>query len=197
MSEKQPHNTDERRQFYRNKNSVFVKIELLDSLELETSEKNLTNQTLETTYLLKTLGNLITQNSNFYKALEPENQACVQHLESLNRQLVDMVDYVNTTFDLKFSELQEVDLSGGGIRFESEQELIINQLLRMEIVLVPDYDSLSVTGVVVDCKPCKDKSSFDLAVNFSEISEYDRDIIIKHVFKSQSEQLRSQKQTND
>lgn len=197
MSEQTPHAVDERRQYYRNKNSVFVKFEQIDAedpLEPDTPEQD---HRLESTHLLKSLGELIKENTSFSQSLESESQSTMNHLDYVNRQLIKLVDYVNTKFDLNFSELLEVDLSGGGIRFESDTEMELKQRLKLQIVLVPDYYNVSVKGSVVDCQPNSDRSRFYIAVNFEQISEFDRDAIIKHVFKSQSEQLRSLKQSDE
>jgi len=192
QSREKPEN--ERRQYFRIKNRLFIGYELIDS-EHEFSASNSDNsKSLPFAHLLGELNGIVSANDAHIETLNSQQQPTIDHINELNTKLAQLTQYMIQSLNLSYNELLEVDLSGGGIRFESERSMPIGQKLKLELVLVPEYYYLVVYAEVVDCQPINNR--FELAISFDQIKEADRDAIIRHVFKSQSEQLRAEKHNN-
>lgn len=194
MSLLPPPPEDERRQYFRIRNSLFMSFEAIENINEYHLPKDRDSDPSPSIHLLKELNKLEQQNEVFINTLREDQGVISSYITSLNSEFGLLTQYIINNLDVAYRELQEVDLSGGGIRFESDSALDINQELKMEIILLPEYTNILTYGKVVDCQKSKDKQAFELAVTFSQIHESDRDQIIKHVLKAQSRQLRTDKE---
>jgi len=185
---------NERRQYFRIKNRLFMGYELLDSGQEFSASNNNKSKSLPFAHLLGELNSLVKANESHIETLNSQQQSTIDHINNLNTKLAQLTQYMIKSLNLSYNELLEVDLSGGGIRFESERSMPKGQKLKLELVLVPEYYYLVVYAEVVNCLSV-DKH-FELSIGFDQIKEADRDAIIRHVFKSQSAQLRAEKQND-
>lgn len=115
----------------------------------------------------------------------------------MNEKIAALAQYAVQTQDIECNEFIEVDISGGGIRFETDKSLPVAQEIKMEIMLLPQYYGLTVLGKVVNCEIDHAKNTYKLAVVFVKIQESDRDVIVGHVLKMQSKQLRAVKENEN
>ena len=185
--------TDERRQYFRIKNSLFMSYEIIDSTSYEQipNDQQADSPSLR---VLKELNEIERQNKAFLNTLQADQTTIETYISQLNSKITSLSQYLVKNMDIKYKELLEVDLSGGGIRFESESQLNKDQELKLEIVLVPEYHNMIIYGKVINSQQKSDGTEFEHSVVFCQIQEPDRDAIIKHVFKTQSKQLRSDKE---
>ena len=193
MSLPSPNPNKDRRQYFRIRHSLLMSYEKIDVSDKTLPTKDNQTDSSPSMQLLKEINKLELQNQSFISSLQAEQEAVSTYIENLNDKLSSLSHYIINNLDFEYKELFQVDLSGGGIRFESETELDVGQQIKMELILLPEYSNILTYGKVVDCHILAEKQSFELAVSFSEIHESDRDAIIKHVFEEQSKQLRSDK----
>ena len=193
MSFPSPPTSDERRQYFRIKNSLFMSYETIDTNDNKQTQKETLAEPSPSLRLLKELNEIEQNNKTFLTNLPLDHKNTSTYINQLNSKISSLSEYLVQNLDIKYKELLEVDLSGGGIRFESESELHKDQELKLDIVLVPEYRDMIIHGKVVNSQKVKNKSTFEHSVTFCHIQESDRDAIIKHVFKTQSEQLRADK----
>lgn len=190
-----PENSEsERRQYFRIKNSLFMSYEEIENGDPEQPVKEVSSRSLRSMHLLKELNSILEENEIFNQGLSEEQRKTKNYLTSLNDKVTDITRYLVKTLGVEYSELLEVDLSGGGVRFETDTPLTVNQVLKLDLVLVPEYYNLTSLGSVVDCSSLGASGLYEIAISFTDIQEADRDAIVRHVFKRQSEQLRSDKQ---
>jgi len=194
-----PHLEDERRQYFRIRNSLLMSYQTIEAGKESQPPKKSQTDTSPCIHLLKELNKLEQQNDIFINSLPTVQSTVSNYISGVNNTLRRLSQYIVTHLDVEYRELMQVDLSGGGLRFESQTALTVGQELSMEIVLVPEYYNIVTHAKVVDCHKITGKQSFELAITFSQIHESDRDAIIKHVLEAQSKQLRShkEKQTKD
>jgi len=189
---------NERRQYFRIKNSLFMSYQLIEKRSKNSIQKQKIEQEqiekLPFLYLLKELNNIKTQNKTFLNTLLADQTSTTTHICQLNDKVTELAQYLVKNLDSKYKELLEVNLSGGGIRFQSEGKLTNGQKLKLHIVLVPEYHNMVIYGQIVNCQKSKTQSSYEYSVTFDQIQESDRDAIIKHIFRAQSKQLRSGKE---
>ena len=190
MSLSSPHPNAERRQYFRIRHTLLMSYETIETSDESLPTKEIQPESSPYIHLLKELNKLERQNQSFTKTLQADQKAVSAYITSLNDKLDLLAHFITNNLDVEYKELLQVDLSGGGIRFETETALDIDQELKMEIILVPEYYNILTYGKVVDCHKLPGKKSFELAISFTQIHESDRDAIIKHVFEAQSKQLR-------
>ncbi|HEX8948250.1 MAG TPA: PilZ domain-containing protein [Dissulfurispiraceae bacterium] len=87
---------------------------------------------------------------------------------------------------LRKSPLKKVDLSGGGISFETPNRYATGDLVEINMVLDKVHEGVIVVhGEVVRAEPLG--GSFMLAVKFISVDERIRDLIIRYVFARERE----------
>lgn len=191
MSEK-PTQT-ERREYFRIKNWLILNHESIDSMESIPDIDDLATSESPRISLLHELNRLENENQAYLGSLTDKQSQLGNYLLNLNKKMELLTRFVVQSLDSEKSELTEVDISGGGLRFSSSQPYSIDQLMKIELVLVPECVGIVAYARVVDTKPKGDQQ--EIALIFVKLKESDRDAIIKHVFKVQSKQLREDKQS--
>ncbi len=191
-------NTDDRRQYFRIKNNILMRFEIADKDQAQKTTELEANKHAEQMALLQRIAKIQDLNDVFNNDLGAEHYLTKDHLEAINQQLCCLSHDLITAVDHEYRDLMEVDISGGGLRFESDQALSKGQTLNMEIILVPEYQPIHIFGQVVDSELIENQKDLHrVAVSFTKIKEADRDAIIGHIFKIQSKQLRACKESEN
>jgi hypothetical protein len=121
----------------------------------------------------------------------------LQHMDAKISQVLKNVN--NATSPLDELELQEINISGSGIGFDTETSYAINDIIECSFVLLPTYSYIHCIGKVVSCEKLKQQDNprkYRVALEFTLLIEEDRERIIKHSFKLQSVALRSRRLEN-
>jgi len=181
---------DERREYFRIRNWIIIQHELIDSLDDETADSEWLNQSSPRIELLQELNRLDVDNQAYLGSLSSKQSQLGNYLVNLNKKVDLLTRFMIQSIDQDSQGLKEVDISGGGIRFQTHQFYALDQLIKLEIVLVPECVGLVAFGRVVDCKKDEQSGLHEVAMIFVKLRETDRDAIIKHVFTLQSKQLR-------
>lgn len=87
----------------------------------------------------------------------------------------------------------QVNLSASGLAFASERELQYGEHLEMRIVLPASRALVTTCARVVQCRSNPDfdpKHPYLVSVVYLNMSEEDREVLIKHVIKRQMAQIR-------
>ena len=89
------------------------------------------------------------------------------------------------------SENENVNISGAGLRFVADRAFSLGDIIALRIFLpLATRTQINVLGEVKKVIESDKKGKYFIAVKFVELSEDDREIIIKYVFKRQREILR-------
>lgn len=89
------------------------------------------------------------------------------------------------------SENENVNISGAGIRFVADHVFSIGDIIALRIFLpLATQTQINVLGEVRKVIESERKGKYLIAVKFVKLSEDDREMIIKYVFKRQREILR-------
>lgn len=97
--------------------------------------------------------------------------------------------------DEQFSrhDKHEVSMSGSGLAFSNEQPMATGTLLELRMVLTSCLAVIVVFGRVVQCKDIaasNPQSPYEICVEYINMKEEDRELLLKHVVKKQLQQLR-------
>ncbi len=88
---------------------------------------------------------------------------------------------------------ESVNISGSGIKFAATHRFLIGNIIALRVFLPLDLASgswINVLGKVKSVTKSDSKNIYNTAVKFIDLSEGDREIIIRYVFKRQKELLR-------
>lgn len=125
---------------------------------------------------------------------EPSDKTLAEWIKLINAKL----DYLINIFSLHqegFSQLpvRRVNISGGGMRFTSEQFFNIGDIVELKTVLeTPAQVALYLYGEVVNVE--KVDKNFLIFVKFINIDEDVRDYIIRFVFHRQRQIIRQKRE---
>jgi c-di-GMP-binding flagellar brake protein YcgR len=112
------------------------------------------------------------QRRNYFR-LKAVNNIKIRRIVNLKEKIFE--EYFNATM---------VDISGGGIAFNADRELEINDII--EISLNLNANSINLLGKIVRAERVDDKAiKFAYGVNFEKITEIERNIIMRYIFEEQ------------
>jgi len=185
-------NDDERREYFRIKNWIILNHQSIDSLEEVSEQESLNDSTTSQVGLLQQLNQLTVESESYLSSLTDKQSQLGDCLVNLNKRVDLLTQFAIQLLNRDQQSLTEADISGGGLRFKSTQNYPIDQLIKLDIVLIPECLGVEACARVVYCVPFKEADLYEVALTFVKLSENDREAIIKHIFAIQSKQLRDQ-----
>jgi hypothetical protein len=95
----------------------------------------------------------------------------------------------------QFSEhdTREVSLSATGLAFSNDKAVAVGELLELRMLLTSCMAVIVAYARVVQCKDISDDNPerpFAICVEYVNLTDDDRELLIKHVIKKQLQQLR-------
>ncbi len=129
----------------------------------------------------------------------PDVAACIKILDRklniLGRAFLVQEDAVSN------QPSKAVNISAGGISFNSAEFYEEGTALELKLLLLPDMTGMMVYGEVIACSEVEDAEETDepysLQISFPNIREPDRDLLIRHILKRQGEWLRKRRKENE
>ena len=190
--------TEERRRYFRIDDSMGISYELLGNEEAKVFALRSNDH-----------GGNFDYASHFDNRIQTLLESCKQQtpiaaelLELLNKKLNFVIQQMDVDAELMHKvayTLRQVNVSACGIAFANEEMLKQGQLLKLDIILHPTELHVVAMANVVDCirifseEPDDDNRCF-VRMNFTEINTNDQELLIQHMVKKQSEQLRVRRQ---
>jgi hypothetical protein len=148
-------------------------------------------------------------------ALEMVSQESAALLHRLDKTLPDVAEYlriIETKIDLlgqaimmqglqlKENDTRNVNISATGIAFNCEDELKQGDYLEIKLLLLSSMAVIVTYGKVIYCKHSPENDSpypYFIGVDFINMKDEDREMLIKYVVKKQLQQIRDKKQINN
>jgi len=153
-----------------------------------------------------TLDSLSKQNTSFLlgsliATLDMDHQTVISKIKRTNPDIATYLDVINHKINLISNYILEndpaisnqqttnINLSASGIAVESASEFNEEDLIAVKLVLLPELIGILCIGCVkrIEKKP----TSTIIHIDFTDISDADQEIIIKHNMTKQLEQARA------
>lgn len=180
----------ERRQFCRVDDGVILRYQIVSDRVIPADIEQLDADLPSRFTLTSTLAAATQQMEPLLNKIECQSLEIADYLRLLDRKL----QLVGRAFLMQEINIHDeptcrVNLSGGGIGFHAETPIPVGTLLEIELVLLPSYTGIRAYGkvahvryepAVVSARP------YWLGVEFYQIREKDRDLIVGHVLTKQS-----------
>lgn len=120
-------------------------------------------------------------------------------LEVLNRKLNLLANVVAAQQNHRLHQhAARVEISAGGIQFRGRRQFNVGDHLQLEMTLFPGYTMIRSYGRVLRCQQDpKDPACFRTAVEYEAMAEETRDLIVEHLFRKQSDELRERREQRE
>lgn len=94
---------------------------------------------------------------------------------------------------IQMAQVAEVNISGGGMEFNTEREFQTGQDLVVKLIL-PPFTPIEATAHIIRVTPLrKDREGFRIATHFTAIGADDQEFLIRHILLTQAERLRARR----
>jgi hypothetical protein len=158
------------------------------------------------------LSDNILNSCSLSTALEMVSQESAQLLYRLQKNQPDVADYLRIIdakigllaqavmmqgFQSKENDTRNVNISATGIAFNCEEQLKQGECLEIRMLLVSTMTVILTYGKVIYCKHSEPNDSqypHFVGVDFMQMKDEDREILIRYVVKKQLQQIRNKKQ---
>ena len=192
-----PKTGKERREYFRVTDEAVISYRTVDEHEFNRRKNKQPNDVLDSFDLAAK-----------FAEMDREVRRIRQKLLSKNRDIVEYFDLIDTklnlvaksallgTMDNQMQQAREVDLSAGGISYAGPDAVTPGGFVELRIVLLPDYAGLTVGCRVIRCADSQNDDyncRYSIALEFSDIEEADRDLLIKHLLDRQRAMLRARR----
>jgi c-di-GMP-binding flagellar brake protein YcgR len=192
---------EDRRQFYRISDMVVLSYRVVQEASLTEAAQRIESEKLDRNNVHSLMLFMESRLQGTINRIGEEQPALAQALDLLNKKLGLLERVLNATSEygdkhqaLESEQVREVNLSAGGLAFNGRSSLAIGAHLELSLALLPDYRFIRAYGHVVNCRAGEfPDQPFQIAVEFEYIDEDDREFLVQHIFKLQTQELRRQR----
>ncbi|MES9931372.1 MAG: PilZ domain-containing protein [Candidatus Sedimenticola sp. PURPLELP] len=193
--------TDERRRFFRIDDSVNLSYTSISPDQLSERMKRLDND-LDTDFtIMSNLAAVTQQMAGVLHKVEADYPDVANYLKALNKK----IDILGRAFLVQNTDLSEnpanpVNISASGMAFNTTEQLEPGTQLELKLLLMPSFTGILTMAEVVSCREMDEAEGdyrYDLRVNFTHLRDADRDVLIRHVIRLQTEELRRQREERE
>ena len=197
MSEVNRMRNEDKRDFFRIDDEVNLVYKKID-VTLATEPSHVTDDILGNFSLFSVLRTISKESASLLNRLERSQPEVTDYLRLVDNK-VDLIAQTIIMQDsrLKVKNTRNVNLSAGGVGFYSEQKLEKGDFLEIKILLVTSMVVIVTYGEVVYCKssqPDDNQHPYFIGVEYVNMKDQDRELLIKHVSKRQLQQIRDQRE---
>ena len=200
MNEKQIVHPEDRRRYFRIDDEVnlfYSKVN--ENYDLDSSL--LSNDLLGAYSLTAAMGSLSQEADLILRRLENSSPEIAEYLRVMDNK-IDLItrSIVMQGADIYKNNARNVNLSAAGLAVDCEEELAEGQNLEIKMLLTSCMAVIVTIGKVVNCrKNTEDENShypYYVGVDYVEMKDQDRELLIKHVVKKQMQQIRDKRVEN-
>lgn len=184
---------EEKRRYFRVNDTINLLHRVINEKQIQT-HSHVSNDILSSCSLAAALDVLNHEAAALAPRLDRRDPEMFEYLKILDNKINLIVQSLTPQQDA-FSEhdKREVSLSAAGVAFSNEVAIPVGALLELRMLLTSCLAVIIVFGRVVQCNNMADDNPdrpWAIGVEYVNINEEDRELLIKHVIKKQMQQLR-------
>jgi len=186
---------DDRRDFYRINDTVGLIYTVCNSENDIPSEDEFIDEVPDEFQLISHLSKIDIESSTLLHSINEVSPDVYRYLKIINSKIEAIARQVVSIGLTNEIQPYKVTLSAGGVSVETTEKIAMGKTLRAQMILYPSCSGILTYGEVVRCDRIanNDKELFDIAIEYTLITETDRDTLVRHVLQLQSNQLRQKK----
>lgn len=187
---------EDRRRFFRIEDDVNLFFKIVDEQEI-ISASQVSNDLLSNCSLVTALDMLDQECKLVMYRIEKSEPEIAEYLKLLESKISLIAQAVmHQGNDFSKGNMRHANISASGLAFECENELKQGEFLEIKLLLTSCLAVIVIYGKVIYCKANEkgeDTMPYLIGVDYINMKEQDREVLIKHVVKRQMQQIREQK----
>ncbi len=189
----------EKRRYFRVSDNINLLHRVIDESKLKAGS-HVSPDVLSSCSLSTALDVLNQESLALAPRLERRDPEVFEYLKIIDSKINLIAQALNAERDSEFSEhdKRDVSLSAAGLAFNNDHAIAVGSLLELRLLLTSCLAVIVVYARVVQCKNVAKHHPdhpFSIGVEYININEEDRELLIKHVMKKQMQQLRDKHTT--
>lgn len=189
--------TEERRRFFRIDDEVNLFYKVVDD-QTAFAASQVTNDLLSNCSLVTALDVLDQEARLVMQRIEKNNSEIAEYLKILETKISLIAqETMRQGHDLSDSNIRNVNISAAGIAFESASSVSEGDCLEVKLLLTSCFAVIVIYGKVIYCNENKKEEGtmpFQIGLDYINLKDQDREVLVKHVVKRQMQQIREQKE---
>jgi len=186
--------SEDRRRFFRIDDEVNLFYKIVDERTVLAASA-VTDDLLSSCSLATAMDVLDQEARMIIYRLEKKEPEIAEYLKILDSKIKLIAqELTRQDSDISESSVRNANISATGIAFESDESVEVGELLEVKLLLSSCFAVIAIFGKVVYCKENRDNSMpFQVGIDYINLKDQDREVLIKHVVKRQMQQIREQK----
>ena len=185
-------NLKEKRRYFRVNDTINLVFKVISEQQIQ-QHSHVSNNVLGSCSLSAALEVLSHETAALAPRLERRDPEMFEYLKLLDSKINLIAESLSPQQN-EFSERdkRDVSLSAAGVAFMHDEAIAVGTLLEMQMFLTSCLAIIIAYGRVVQCKTLSvaGQQQFAVCVEYINMHEEDRELLIKHVIKKQMQQLR-------
>jgi hypothetical protein len=189
-----------RRRFFRIVDALGVSYKVMTDAEIsegDLASGEVSKQFVDTFSVMQNYNNILNETLEKIQPRDPDTVTAIEQLNKKFDALLMMLELDSLITQRACHQISEASISASGIAFPIEEQLEPNMFLALELLLRPSSKHVSAVGKVIACDKLSDDNVFYLRVEFVEMTDKDKEILIQHIVQRQGALLRALKEDVD
>jgi hypothetical protein len=188
--------TEERRRYFRINDSVGVAYRVLGPQEA----KIFAEQTRQHGHVADYAANFDNRIGTLLESCRIQSPIAAELIDLINKKLNFVIHQMDIDAELMQKvaySLHQVNISACGLAFNNKEALTVGDMLQLDMVLHPGELYVVAMAKVIACEPSTDtQGEYFVRLNFEAMNNHDQELLIQHIVKQQSAQLKQQRLRN-
>ena len=187
---------DERRRFFRIDDAINLYYKIVDKQDVIAASK-MSDDVLSNCSLVTALEMLDQESRMLMFRVEKNEPEIAEYLKSLDSKISLLAQAVmRQGNDFSESKVCNTNISASGLAIEIDHSIEAGEYLEIKLLLTSCIAVILLYGKVVYCKKNTDEGAampYQVGIDYINLNDQDREILIKHIVKRQMQQIREQK----
>ena len=187
---------DERRRFFRIDDEINLYYKIVDEQEVIAASK-MTDDVLSNCSLVTALDLLDQESRIIMIRVEKNEPEIAEYLKTLDSKINLLAQTVmRQGHDFSESKMCHTNISASGLAIEIDHAIEAGEYLEIKLLLTSCIAVILVYGQVIYCQKNTEEDgamSYQVGIDYINLHDQDREILIKHIVKRQMQQIREQK----
>jgi len=188
---------EDRRRFFRIDDAVNLYYRIVDE-QTVVAASNTSDDVLSSCSLITALDVLGQESRAVMYRIEKKDSEVAEYLKLMDSKINLVAQaLLQQGNDMSESTVCNTNLSASGLAIEVDSEIEKGKFIEVKLFLSSCVSVILLYGKVVYCKQNSqtDSSSYQIGVDYINLKDDDREILIKHIVKRQMQQIRENKET--
>lgn len=189
---------EERRRFFRIDDAINLYYKVVDEQSVIAASR-VSDDLLSNCSLVTALDLLDQESRLIMHRVERSNSDTAEYLKKIDAKINLLAQAVmRQGVDFSDSNVCQTNISASGLAIEIDHQIKVGEFLEIKLLLTSCIAVILVYGQVVYCKENTESDAsmpYQVGINYINLNDQDREVLIKHIIKRQMQQIREQKES--